>query len=403
MKKIIITSLLIAFTFSISIAQKKSISVSHNNNEYVLNINDGIQNVKLKVKGEFSFTTDEKAIEKLSPGGKISYKKNNTKLEVTPGVDGSPVYNINGNRKTTLDATDKRLIAQCVQIMIDYGVNAKERVAKLYRHGGFPMVLKEVDRLKTDYVRSIYLNYLGVNDSLTDEEMLSFLNKIHTYLTSDYYQSKLLNGIQENYLRKEVTANEYLGIVKNIKSDYYQSLTLKKLLNSSLTEKQFDQVLSIVGSMKSDYYEAEVLKMLLKRNAITDQRFSQLMNAAANIKSDYYKSEIISSLLFSNKSLNKDRYSQTIDAMQNMKSNYYKASILKKLINADIKDEKEWSKLIGYTSKINSDYEKSEVLMEIASKIPQDEALKSQFLSVAKSLDSDYYYSKVARAIDKND
>lgn len=400
MKKIIITSLLIAFTFSISIAQKKSVSVTRDNNESVLQIKDDAQNVQLQVKGQVSFTDDEKAVEKLAQGSKISYRKNNDELEVTPGDNGSPVYTINGIIKTNLETADKNFIAQCVQLMIDNGVGAKERAAKLYSQGGFPLVLKEVDRISTDYARYIYLNYLGANHSLTDNEMLSFLNKIDTLLSSDYYRAELLNGIQENYLRKEVTANAYLENVKNIKSDYYQFTTLKKLLNSSLAEKQFEKVLSIVGSMKSDYYETEVLKMLLKGNAISDQIFSQLMNATANIKSDYYKSEIISSLL-SNESLNKDRYSQTIDAMLNMKSNYYKVSILKKLINADIKDEKEWSKLLGYTAKINSDYEKSEVLIKIASKMPADKTLKSQFTEVAKSIGSDYYYGRVVRALDK--
>ena len=401
MKKIIITSLLIAFTITLSFAQKKSISVTINNNEYVLKVNDEAKNLQLKVKGEVSFSDDERAIDKLSSGGKVSYKNDNDKLEVSSGGNGSLVYNINGNRKTTLETSDKNLIAQCVQMMIDYGVGAKDRVAKLYKKGGFPLVLNEVDRLGAENVRSVYLNYLGANHTLTDDEMLSFLNKISTYLTSDYYQAELLKGIQENYFKNEVTTNAYLGIVKNIQSDYYQAMTLKKLLNSSLTDNQFDQVFSIVGSMKSDYYQAEVFKMLLKRNTITDQRFSQLMKAAENIKSDYYKSEIISSLL-SNKSLNKGRYSQTIAAMQNMESNYYKASILKKLINSDIKDEKEWSKLIGYTAKINSDYEKSQVLIEIASKMPADETLKSQFTIAAKSIDSDYYYGKVARALEKH-
>ncbi len=400
MKKIIITSLLIAFTLSIAIAQKKSVSVTRDNNEYVLQIKDDAQNVQLTVKGEISFTNDEKAIEKLSSGAKISYRKNNDELEVTPGDNGSAVYTINGIIKTNLETVDKNFIAQCVQLMIDNGAGAKERVAKLYNQGGFPLVLKEVDRISTDYARYIYLNYLGTNHSLTDNEMLSFLNKTDTLLSSDYYRAELLNGIQENYLRKEVTANAYLENIKNIKSDYYQYTTLKKLLNSSLAEKQFEKVLSIVSSMKSDYYEAEVLKMLLKGNAISDQIFSQLINATANIKSDYYKSEIISSLL-SNESLNKNRYSKTIDAMLNMTSNYYKVSILKKLINADVKDEKEWSKLLGYTAKINSDYEKSEVLIKIASKMPADKTLKSQYTEVAKSIGSDYYYGRVVRALDK--
>ena len=402
MKKIIITTLLFVFTSNISIAQKSSASVSRNNNNYVLQIKDDAKNIKLQVIGEVTFTDDEKAFEKLSSGAKISYKKKSNKLEVAPGNNGSPVYTINGTKKTNLDTGDKIIIAECVQLMIDQGVGAKERAAKLYRQGGFDLVLKEAERMKPDYVRSVYLDFLGANNSLTVDEMLIFLNKVSTLQLSDYYQSELLKGIQGNYLKNEITANAYLENVKNIKSDYYQSTTIKKLLTSSLTENQYDQVLSIVSSMKSDYYEAEILKKLLKENSISDKRFAQLMNAAANIKSDYYKSEIISSLL-SNKSTNDDRYSQTIAAMQNMESSYYKASILKKLISADIKDVKEWSKILGYTAKMNGDYEKSQVLIAIASKMPADITLKNEFTTALKTISSDYYYGKVVKAMERNE
>src|SRR5699024_8345426 len=125
------------------------------------------------------------------------------------------------------------LIAECVQMMIDMGVNGKERAQRIYEETGFEGVLKEVDRFDSDYVKSIYLSALGAHHSLSDKEMIAFLNQAETRLSSDYYKAELLNGIRENYLRNKATTEAYLNAIKSIKSDYYQAETLKKLWETS--------------------------------------------------------------------------------------------------------------------------------------------------------------------------
>lgn len=403
MKKIVLlTFLLTAFFSSLSMAQNTSFSISRNSDGYALQIKDGTQNLQVKLKGDILFTDDEKDIEKIAPGSNIFYKKKNDKLEITSDRNNSPVYTINGTKKTTLETADKNLIAQCIQLMIDNGVGAEERAAKLYKQGGFPVVLKAIDRLNSDYVRSIYLNYLDDNHTPTNDEMLSFLNKIDTYLPSDYYKSTLLNNIQDNYLKKDVTANAYLQSVKNIQSDYYKANTLKKILNASLSEKQFEQVLPMVGSIKSDYYQSDVLKMILSKNTLSDTTFTQMLNAASHIKSDYYLSDMISSLL-KNESLGKNRYSQTVAAMQNMKSTYYQASVLENLINNNVTDESEWLKLLAYVNSVGSDYEKANVLIKIADSMPvKNQKIQEAFTQSAKTIHSDHDYGRVMRAM-KND
>lgn len=362
MKKIIFTSLLMVFAFSLSFGQKNNVSITNNNGKTSISIKDSKQKLDLKVKGDVTFTDDERGIKSLSSDGNIYYRKGENKLKILPKKEGSLLYLIDGTKKTAPDSSDEALIAECVQMMIDMGVNGKERAQRIYKEIGFDGVLKEVDRFDSDYVKSIYLGALGAHHSLSDKEMIAFLNEAEARLASDYYKAELLNGVRENYLRNKSTVEVYINIVKNIKSDYYKYEMLKKLGKYSSAEKQAEQVLEIVKSMNSDYYQAEIITVLLK-----------------------------------SKSIDKKSYSQILGAIQDVNSSYYQAEILKKLITNQVKDEKEWSQIIAYTQKIDSDYYRAAVLKKMATNMPASDALKKEFEEAAKTLGSDYYYGNVMR------
>jgi hypothetical protein len=397
MKKIFLFVLVFCTSVAFVSAQKNEVSYSKTDNTFKLKVNNASEKLHLIVKGDVTLGDDDKSIQKISPDGSVEYRNGNQSLDISAAPDGTLSYTINGTKKTNLDNEDKALIGQCVKTMIDYGIDAKNRVKRIFAKSGSGGVLNEVSRFKSDYVKEIYLSWLLKNQKLSKAELIALLNKTDQYLKSDYYKSELLNGVMASFLSDAATSDAYLKTVANMKSDYYQYTTINKLLKSSLNEKQFNGILSIVDNMKSDYYQSEILKRILNDNTVSDNKFSTVMNIAANMKSDYYKSEIISALL-KNKNISSNRYSQTIAAMQGMKSDYYQSEILKKLVDQNVKDESEWSKLIQYAGNIQSDYYQSEVLIKIAGKMPDSELLKKQLNEAAKKIKSDYYYGKLVRA-----
>jgi len=400
MKKIVLFLMLTCAGTTLLHAQKNELSYSRQNNTFSLSLNNQDGNMSLTVKGDVRLTDDDKGVQQISPQGYIEYRNKNQLLNISADRNGTLIYAINGTKKTNPATEDQPLIEECVKIMIANGVDAGNRVKRIFAKSGSAGVLNETARFKSDYVKEIYLSYLLQNEKLSKDEMIALLNKTDQYLTSDYYKAELLDGVMTSFLNNEATANAYLKTVSNLKSDYYQYTTIKKLLNALQDEKQFDQVLAIVANMKSDYYQSEVLKTLLNAHTISDTKFSNVMKIATNMNSDYYKSEIISSLL-TNKTISKDRYSQTIAAMQGMKSDYYQSVILTQLIDQNVKDESEWSKLIEYAGSINSESYQSEVLMKIARTMPKGESLKKELANAAKKIHSDYYYGKVKRMLDE--
>lgn len=398
MKKIIL-SLLLCCAFLTGIqAQNNEVSYSKLNNVFNLKVKNSAEKLSITIKGDVQLGDDDKSITSISQDGSVYYRKKNQTLEVQEDGQGNLLYTINGNKKSSLNAEDKALVEDCIQLLIDYGVDADNRVKRIFAQKGTSGVLSEVERFKSDYVKEMYLSYLLKNQNLSKDEMVSLLNKTNQYLTSDYYKAELLDGVMASFLADEATSNAYLQTVNSISSDYYQSETVKKILNTSLNEKQYQQVMNIVGNIKSDYYQAEVVKRLLNNNDISDARFSGLMKIAGDMKSDYYKAEIISALL-KNKSLNKQRYDQTLAAAQSIKNDYYQYNILSGLIDENITDEAAWTTLIQYAGKISSDYYQAQMLMKIADKMPDSEILRKQIGDAAKNIKSDYYYGQVMRSL----
>lgn len=400
MKKIFLFVMLCCTAAQFVAAQKNEISYSKTDNNFPVEVNNSAEKTSLRVKGDVTLGDDDKSIEKMSPNSFVEYRIKGQSLDISTADGNALTYTINGVKKINPDAQDKVLIEQCVKAMIGYGIDADNRVKRIFDKSGTAGVLNEVGRFKSDYVKEIYLAWLLKNQKLSKDEMIALLNKTGQYLSSDYYKSELLNTVMASFLRNEATSDAYLKTVAGMKSDYYQYTTVSNLLKTSLDQNQFDEVLSIVDNMKSGYYQLEVLKSILNNGTISEDKFSRVMKIAANMKNDYYKSEIIS-LLLKNKNISNNRYSQTIAAMQGMKSDYYQSEILKKLIDPNVKDESEWSKLIDYAGNIHSDYYQSEVLIKIADEMPDSQSLKKLLNEAAKKIKSDYYYGEVVRETGK--
>lgn len=334
MKNILAIIVLTVFVFATSFAQKNNnISISENNGKTSISIKDSRQKLDIQVKGDVTFTENEKGIQSLSRNGSISYKKNGDKLKITRESNGSLLYTINGTKKSVPDVQDEKIIAACVQTMINAGINGKERAQAIFKKNGLRGVFSELNRFESDYVKHIYLNSLVSNRLLADEEMISLLEKVNSDLKSDYYKAEVLLKMQKDYLKNAMVLNAYLAAVKKIDSDYYKTEVIKKSLSGSrVNDVQFEHFMDVVSQMKSDYYQAEIILAVLK------------------------KSEP-----------NEHPYSQTLAAIQNMKSSYYQAEILGKLIDKGVKDEAEWNQLIQYANKIESSYYRAEILSKIIS------------------------------------
>jgi hypothetical protein len=400
MKKTIITYLLTACTFLFCASQKTTSSYSNSENGmHSIIINDDNSSLEIKYTGDISFTDDETAIKAMSPDGYLKFKKNGKKIIVTAKGNGQIMYEINdGDKKSALNDDEKAFLAKAIRVMIEYGVGAKDRVERIYKKGGSQAVMDEAKNMKSDYVKSIYLQYLLETNTLSTTEMTEIANNVHFLLRSDFEKGKLLKKFSSKYLANAATAQAYLGAVKSINSDFEKANAVKAILNQTLTEEQFSQVLLVANSIGSDFEKANVLKEILANNKISPTQFSEVLNATSNIHSDFEKANVLKQILKNDK-LPEGQFTETLSVVTSVGSDFEKANVLKALAGSEIKEDAHWISLISSTENVSSDFEKSNVLRDIAEKMPTSENVKSAYLRAAKTISSDFEYGRAIRAI----
>ena len=100
-------------------------------------ISSGSSYEEIKYSGSIHFNDDETAIASISPNGYIIYEKNDHRLSVTSDKQGVLKYEIQKNIATVpLDSNGKKLVTEAISEMIAWGINADERMARLYSKGG---------------------------------------------------------------------------------------------------------------------------------------------------------------------------------------------------------------------------------------------------------------------------
>ncbi|MDB5231290.1 MAG: hypothetical protein JWN76_2095 [Chitinophagaceae bacterium] len=388
-------------TLSQCFSQKTHTSTSYisdDNGWQTIKITDDNGDLEIKYIGDITFTDDETAIKTISANGSLTYKKDGTTIKVTPDAGGQVFYEVNGGeRKTTLRKEESELLSLAIQTMIGYGIGAKERVERIYKKAGSKGVLNEVNKMKTDYVKSIYLDYLLATNSLTADEMTSIANNVKETIGSDYEKGKLLSKFSEKYLSNTVTLAAYLGAIKAIGSDYEKAKAIKIILKQPLVADRFTDVLQITNSISSDYEKAGVLKQVLENNKISATQFSEVLRATASIHSDYDKGNVLKALL--NNKLPEAQFDLALATAAGIKSDYEKANILKVLATTEVGSETQWISLINAAEKISASYEKKNLLISIAGRMKMTDNVKEAYTKAAKTISSDYEYGQAMRAL----
>ena len=132
---------------------------------------------EIKYAGKFQFNEDETAFKSISPGGYFKFRLNDERIKAESNLKGEIEYTIyDGKNNLGLDAEGKKLVAGAIREMINWGFDANARMERIYQKGGVPALLSELDSVKTDQVKILYLNRLLAIDSLSTEN-ISLLTK----------------------------------------------------------------------------------------------------------------------------------------------------------------------------------------------------------------------------------
>ncbi|MEO5997975.1 MAG: hypothetical protein ABIN89_14610 [Chitinophagaceae bacterium] len=438
MKKLLLTitlviTLLVTACNPFSGRRHSLMSFSSSDKEQKIVVNSDNLSLEIIYSGEMEFNDDETAIKKMSPGGYLEYRKNGAKLLAETDSRGEIYYEFyNDGLPLDRDINGRKFLVLAIQDMIAYGVNVKGRVDRLYQQGGIPLVLEEAEKLKTDYVKKKYFEYMLRCDSVLPEEMTDIALKIETSIGSDNEKRQLLEKFPADYLSDTLTAQAYFLAVKSISSDYDKANTLKKIQQQQLSNQSIalvlqaastinsdndkanllndmikkgtypaenvDGLLDVTATVNSEYEKAGVLKTLMEKVTIKREDFNKLLDVIGKISADNDKSNVLK-ILIKNQPFENEHFAKLLAVTSKINSDYEKADVFKKLAEQPIRLEENWVSLINEIPTISSDNDKANVLLQIARKMPRSEIIKSAYLSVSKTISSEHDYARTVKDV----
>jgi hypothetical protein len=322
---------------------------------------------QIKYLGKFEITPDEKNFKTISPGGYLKFRLNDEVLKAESNLQGQIEYSIyDGKNNISPDSsTANELIARAIHEMLAWGFDAHARMERVYQRGGSKALLKEIDSMRTDPVKIIYIDRLFSIDSLSSGDQLSLVQKIGT-LGSDWDKTNFLKKLKADQLKNPQIDSTYFSIVGRMGSDMDKVNTLQPVLDrDSLSEKDVRRILAIGGGLGADMDKSNLLGKLIDKGLIRGALFDTVVDIASRMGADMDK------------------------------TNMYRKLMQEKTIT-----DTQWTTLIRKAPYLGADMDKANLLTEIAAKMPRTEMLKAAYLAAAKSINDNSEYGKAVRAVE---
>ena len=145
--------------------------------------------------GKFQLSDDESSFKSISPGGYFKFRLNDVKVKAESDMRGEIQYKIyDGKNDLSLNEKGKLIVSKAIHEMIYWGYDAEGRMERVYQKGGSQALLREIDSMKGDQIRILYLKRLFSIDSLSSETRELIVRKVKS-LNSDVDKTQFLNQI----------------------------------------------------------------------------------------------------------------------------------------------------------------------------------------------------------------
>lgn len=392
---------------------------------------NGSQETRINYEGAITLNRAGTDIVAMEPGAYLEYQVNREKVIIKANRQGEITrsYYVKG-RETSYEPEGRAFFEKYFpELVRNSGIGAKTRVKDIYAGEGLNAILKETERLESDYVRYIYYKHLLALPLKSSQETKSVLASIRETLDSDYYQAKiLLNELSERKpsieIAREILINtqeidsDYeqhrvlAALVKNeevlateptlffqaldqIKSDYYKSKIVQKMMGQNIDNPDVIAfILSSSESIRSSYESSRVLQKLVSLGELNAQQWDILCTRASQVDSDYEKHKIALSIIKNNRPEEEAAMKSFFCLVENIRSDYNQAQSLLTYLAKAGSDTPWANNIIQISTKVNSDYEQARILLKLSEANLNNEHILA-FLNASQSINSNYEKARV--------
>ena len=387
-------------------AQRRSTSVNINDNgKTTISIKNGFgNNFSIEYKGEIELSDDDSDIVSISRGGYMEIKKTafGSRRKIVMEPDGSEnlikKYYVGGSQKNFDEEGKKWLSEILLEVVRTTTLGSEKRVDRMYRKGGYYPVLKEIDAIESDYVKTRYLKLL-LEKRLDEKGLIGALKRVKA-VNSDHHKAEILKHNARAFLTSDAVTSSYIQTTGSINSDHHKSEVLKRAIeNREISDTQMNALFGIVDDINSDHHKASVLSKVLSSRTLNAENTKLLIATAKSINSDHHKATVLKKALSGN-DVSASSYNALLASMEDMSSDHHMASVLSDLLRENLTQESLVLLLDQVEQNMSSDSHQATILRKVA----QEQDLKSAlapYLETLERVNSDHHKASVFKELSR--
>ncbi len=269
----------------------------------MISVEDKGYKLTMKFQGGIEFAANDTDVTWMEPEAvlKIEKKKlwRRKRFEVYADENGqiSHTY-IDGRTKKPYDKKAAAEFSQLLAvILVNSGINAEERVKRVYDDDGIEGVFALNHRIESDYTKAIYYCEALALGILNSQEVSRLLKRLPGEIESDYEKTSVLVSYTDSYLGMGKTHRAFLRCISEMESDYQKAEILKTTLyHGDLTFAELEVIFAALTLIRSDYESAGVLLMVNPNLLLDADARAIYYEAFDSINSDFEKAAVLTAL-----------------------------------------------------------------------------------------------------------
>jgi bla regulator protein blaR1 len=371
------------------------VSVVQTDNRLQVSLSESGLRGKMYADGQFKFDAAEDDLASLGDGDDLDIEvtRNGVTRRVTftgtqTGIERR--YYVNDKEQPFNAETRKWLAGVLPEIMRETAIDAKQRVARLYKQGGADAVLAEIDKIHSGYARSVYIRYFATLTTLPPAITDKLINSA-AVIDSDYEKEQALIGIYKGQHLQATQLTALLKAASGIESDYEASQVLQLVAaRMPLDNDNVQSYLGAAGHIGSDYELRTTLAALLARPDITPAVTTSIIaTAVKHIGSSYDLRTVLTEA-----AAHVDKSDVAVNAYcqgaVRIGSSYDRREALSVLLEKAHLSDAGYVAVLDTAVGIDSSYDRSTLLQEVARQLPRKPALIAKYRAAAESIGDSY-------------
>lgn len=321
---------------------------------------------RAEMRGDVSITDDDADL-RLGPNAYAllmqSAGDDETQLELRTDSQGRETrqFTVNGQLRPASESA-AWLRATLPGLVRESGFAAEQRVARFWRQGGAPAVIREVDQIPHESIKRIYLNYLLDRGQLSRDDLRQVAQRVARF-----------------------------------KSDAERRIVLVRLVDQRDVAMQ--DVVDAIRTMTSDAEKRIVLSHVLERTSLDASEAVVLLNEAHDMKSDAERRIVLTAATPRVPLDDSGVRAAFFGAVDGMESSAEQRIVLSSVLERARVSPATMVALLHSVKRIDSDAEKAIVLVDAANRPEfRDEGVRAAFDDAAKTISSRAEYDRVMRA-----